>query len=144
MAILNNKIFFELLHEDDQPKKTIFTPNADLLKHARVIEVGHQVERPKESDIITLPVTTMIMTEKSKGFCSERDVIFVNGIPSEGKIHINKQSKEGITLLLNANVISSNSSDVQKGDTIFYREGQSMQLPDNTEIISEKSVYYKK
>ena len=140
---LNSKILFELLPEDKQPQKTIFAPNMDLMKFAKVLSVGKKVEDVKVGDIITIYVTTMVMLKKTIGFCSERDVILTNNIPPKGKIHINQQSKEGITVLMNANVINSNSEDIDTGDQIYYKVGNSHQLPDNTEIISEQQVYYK-
>jgi hypothetical protein len=140
--IKNSKILFELLPEKDQPKKTALKPHADMMKHALVTDVGSKVEEINIGDIITLYVTTMFMIEKNIGFCSERDVIFTNNIPQKGKVHIHRQSKNPLQPLSNAVVINSNSSDIEKGEKVFYREGQSMQLPDNTEIISETQIYY--
>lgn len=145
MAIVNNKVLFVLLPEKDQPQKTIFTPHADIWKHAKVMEVGHKVEIAKEKDIITVYVSTMVMIEKNIGICSDRDIIFINGIPTEGKVQINQQSKSdsGLSILKSANVVSSNSGDISPGNKVFYKEGKSHELPDNTEIILESQIYYK-
>lgn len=140
--IKNSKILFELLPDKDQPKKTALRPNADLMKHGKVLDIGSKVEDVSIGDIITLYVTTMFMIEKNKGFCSERDVIFTNDIPQKGKVHIHRQSKKPLQKFSNAEVVNSNAADVEKGETVYYREGQSMVLPDHTEIISETQIYY--
>ena len=57
MKVLNNKVYFELLDDSQQPQKTIFQPNADMLKLGRVIDVGQKVEYISEGDIITIYVT---------------------------------------------------------------------------------------
>jgi uncharacterized protein YfaT (DUF1175 family) len=44
---------------------------------------------------------------------------------------------------MNAEVVNSNVEDVQPGDQIFYRHGQSHILPDNSEILSETQIYHK-
>lgn len=141
--ILNSKIYFELLPDEEQAQRTVFTPNADMMKKASVINVGSKVEFVKEKDIIEIYSNSIVLTEGRKGFCSERDVIFTNSKPPIGKIHINEQSTRGMTVLTNANVISSNADDVEEGDRVYYKAGQSHILPDHTEIISESQVYYK-
>ena len=140
--VKNSKILFELLPESQQPKKTALKPHADMMKLCKVIDVGNKTEWVQIHDIITIYVTTMVMIEKNIGFCSERDVIFTNNIPQKGKVHVHRQSKNPLQKLSNAFVLSSNSEDIEKGEKVFYREGQSMQLPDNTEIISETQIYY--
>lgn len=144
MKIVNSKIYFEVLPEKDQDKKTVFTPNADMMKYAKVIDIGHKVEWVQSGDIIKLYVNTMFMTEKGKGFCAERDVIFCNQIPQKGKVHIKEQVKDKITSLKTAKVINANCEDIESGDTVAYRDGQSLILPDNTEIVSETQIYYTK
>jgi hypothetical protein len=142
--ILNSKIFFEVLPDKDQPQKSPFSPNADLMKYAKVLDIGHKVEWVEIGDVIKLYVNTMFMIEKNKGFCSERDVIFRNSIPPKGKVHIKDQIKDTMSPLKNAKVIQSNSEDIISNDTIGYRDGQSLILPDGTEIISETQIYYTK
>lgn len=144
MNVVNNKIYFDLLVESEQDQKTIFTPNADMMKYALVLDVGHKVEWVKKGDVIKLYVNTMFMTEKGKGFCAERDVIFCNQIPQKGKVHIKEQTKDKITSLKTAKVINANCDDIQTDDIIAYRDGQSLILPDNTEIVSETQIYYTK
>lgn len=140
--VKNSKILFELLPEVHQPKKTALKPHADMMKLCKVIDVGNKTEWVEINDVITIPVNSMIMIEKNIGFCSERDVIFTNNIPQKGKVHVYRQSKNPLQKLSNAYVLNSNSDDITKGEKVFYREGQSMQLPDNTEIISETQIYY--
>lgn len=141
--ITNNKIYFELLPESEQPVKSIYAPTGDMMKLGKVLDTGHKVEIAKKGDIIQIYFTTMILLNPKEAFCSDRDVIFVNDIPQKGKIHINKQSKESLSLLNSSIVINSNSDDIQKNDKIYYKKGQGHILPDNTEIISETQVYYK-
>lgn len=142
MKAANNKIFFELLDEEFQPKKTIFNPNATMLKLSKVISVGCKTEVAKVGDIITTYVSTNMMIDSKKGFCSERDVIFFNDIPQPNKVHIKNQSGDNLSLFTSAEVINSNSEDIMKNQKIFYRKGQSHILPDNTEIISDTQIYY--
>lgn len=141
--VLNSKIKFKLLPDDDQPKKSVFKPNADLIKLVKVEKIGTRVEHVEEGDILHLYVTSMFMIDSDTGFCSERDVIFCNEIPQKGKVHISEQSKKPMDVFSTAKVINANSEDVLQGDIIHYREGQSHLLPDNTEILSETQIYYK-
>ena len=141
--VLNSKIKFKLLPDDDQPKKSVFKPNVDLIKLVKVEKIGTRVEDVEEGDILHLYVTSMFMIDSDTGFCSERDVIFCNEIPQKGKVHISEQSKKPMDVFSTAKVINANSEDVLQGDIIHYREGQSHLLPDNTEILSETQIYYK-
>lgn len=141
--VLNNKILFELLSDDKQPQKTIFNTNATMLKLGRVVSVGDEVEKIKKGDIITVYVTTIFMLDGKMGFCSQRDIIFTNDIPAENKVHVKHQSKEDLSLFDSAIVVNSNSKNIDSGDKIFFRKGQSHILPDNTEIISDSQIYYK-
>lgn len=143
MEPLNTKILYELLDDALQPQKTIFTPNADMMKLATVLSVGHKVEFVKPDDIISVYIHDMNRIDNKLGFCSERSVIFKNGIPQEGKIHVKNPTREKMSSLTKAEVIESNSEDVKSGDIIYYKEGQCLELPDSTEIISETQVYYK-
>lgn len=139
--VANNKIYFKLLDESLQPVKTILRPQADVIKLVEVLDVGHKVEIAKKGDILHLYVATMIITEYDKGFCSDRDVLFVNEIPQAGKVHITNQEKDPLNPLSTANVINSNSEGIDKNDKIYYRSGQSLILPDNTEILSDSQIY---
>jgi hypothetical protein len=143
MEALNNKILYKVLDDEHQPKKTIFTPNADLLKYAEVINTGEKVEFVKQGDIISIYVHDMNRIDSELGFCSDRSVIFKNSIPQKGKIHITNIENNPMTSFSKAEVIESNSDDVNKGDIIYFKEGQAHILPDHTEIISETQVYYK-
>lgn len=144
MKVVNNKIHFKILEEEFQPQKTIFNSNADLIKLVEVINVGEKVTIAKKKDILQLYVNNIFSIGNNEGFCSERDVIFINNIPQEGKVHIKNQSKEPMEILNNALVVNSNSNDIEKNDKVFYKSGQSMILPDHTEIVSETQIYYKK
>lgn len=143
MRVLNNKIYFELLPAEDQPKKTIFNPTADMLKLAKVIDVGCKVEEVKKEDIITLYEVAIKNLGDGTGLCSERDVIFANSIPQKNKVHIKNQEKVDLSMLNKATVVNSNCEDVSQDNTVFYINGQSHILPDNTEIISESQIFYK-
>ena len=144
MKVLNNKIYFELLEDSEQPQKTIFQPNADMLKLCRVIDVGQNVEYVSEGDIITIYVTSISMLDSTKGLCTERDVIFNNSIPQKGKVHIGQQKNNELSVFKSGKVLSSNSQDIEKNDEVYYKPGQSHVLPDNTEIISETQIFYSK
>lgn len=141
--VLNNKIHFKLLSEDKQPKKTIFTPNAELLKHAEVLDVGKDVVEIKTNDVITLHVNAMNMLDSKEGFCTERDPIFVNYNPRIDKVQITETSKVNLTNFSEASVLKSSYSEVENGEKVYYKEGQSLILPDNTEIISKSQIFYK-
>lgn len=141
--VLNNKVHFELLSENEQPKKTIFTPNAELLKHAIVLDVGKEVAEMKKDDVITLHVNSMSMLNSKEGFCTERDPIFVNYKPRIDKVQITDTSKVTLTNFSEATVVKSSCDEIEDGDKIYYKEGQSLILPDNSEIISKSQIFYK-
>ena len=143
MKPLNNKVYFEILSEDKQPKKSVFIPDAEMLKLAEVIDVGESVTKVKKEDIITIYVTAISMLTSTTGFCSEREIIFINSYPQENKIHINSQVKQELTIFRKANVLKSSSHDIKDNETIYYKDGQTHILPDGSEIISESQVYYK-
>ena len=143
MKVVNNKIHFRILEDELQPQKTIFNSNANLIKLVEVINVGEKVTIAKKKDILHLYVTNIFSIGDNEGFCSERDIIFINDIPQQGKVHIKNQNKEPMMILSNALVINSNSDDIDKDDKVFYKSGQSMILPDHTEIVSETQIYYK-
>ena len=143
MKPLNNKVYFEILSDDKQPKKSVFIPDAEMLKLAEVIDVGESVTKVKKEDIITIYVTAISMLTSTTGFCAEREIIFINSYPQENKIHINSQVKQALTVFKKANVLKSSSKDIFDKETIFYKDGQTHILPDGSEIISESQVYYK-
>ena len=143
MKPLNNKVYFEILSDDKQPKKSVFIPDAEMLKLAEVIDVGESVTKVKKEDIITIYVTAISMLTSTTGFCAEREIIFINSYPQENKIHINSQVKQELTVFKKANVLKSSSKDIFDNETIFYKDGQTHILPDGSEIISESQVYYK-
>lgn len=143
MIVLNNKVYFELLDDSKQPKKTIFTPNAEMLKHAKVISVGSKVEEIKEEDIITLYVNHINMIDEKEGLCSDRDPVFINYYPRKDKINASLEEKSSLTPFTKAKVISSSCNDIKDGDTVYIKSGQGHILPDNTELISESQIYYK-
>lgn len=142
---LNTKIYFELLPDSEQPQKTFMNSELDKIKLCKVLKTGNKVSNfVKEEDIITVPVHAITMMYKeTKGFCSERDVIFSNSYPVEGKVHIKNQERIELNNLNKAIVIKSSSQDIDDEDEIFYKNGQSLVLPDHTEIISESQIYFK-
>lgn len=140
---LNNKIYFELLPDLEQPQKTIFQPTADMMKLAKVIEVGNKVEVVNKGQEITLYVNNIIPLEGKKGFCIERDIIFIDTYPQPGKVHIDGQSNTPMASLESSSVIRSSSEGIEDGDIIYYKKGQAHVLPDNSEIISESQIFYK-
>lgn len=144
MKVLNNKVYFELLDDSQQPQKTIFQPNADMLKLGRVIDVGQKVEYISEGDIITIYITSISMLDSTKGLCNDRDIIFNNSVPQKGKVHIGEQKNNKLSVFNSAKVLSSNSPDIQNEEEVYYKSGQSHVLPDNTEIISESQIFYSK
>lgn len=143
MKPLNSKVYFEILSDDKQPKKSVFIPDAEMLKLAEVIDVGESVTKVKKEDIITIYVTAISMLTSTTGFCAEREIIFINSYPQENKIHINSQVKQELTVFKKANVLASSSPDIEAKETIYYKDGQTHILPDGSEIISESQVYYK-
>lgn len=144
MVVLNNKILLEVLDDEFQPKKTFLNTTADLLKYCKVLDVGKKVEDIKKDDIVKLYVININFLDKKTGFCNEKDIIFINDYPRENKVHIKNQTKENLGFLHKADVIKSSSDDIEDNDEIYYKHGQSHILPDNTEIVSETQIYYKK
>lgn len=142
MKALNDKIYFELLDDSEQPKKSTFRPNMDMLKYAKVLDVGQNTKWVKQNDIITLYYMSIVILKNNEGFCSEREVLLSNGIPPERKVLISHLSRETLSNFNKASVLESNSEDISKGDIIFYKQGSSHLLPDNTEIINENQIYY--
>lgn len=142
MKVLNNKILMTILDDGHQPQKTIFSPNADMLKLFKIVDVGEKVELVKKGDIVTTYVNNVTLLNGDEYFCTERDILFINDYPQPGKIHLRGQVKEKLTLFNSAEVIKSSSGDIEDEDKVFYKAGQSHVLPDSTEIISESQVYY--
>lgn len=140
---LNNKVYFELLPDSEQPQKTIFQPTADMMKIARVISNGHKVDIVYPGQKIWIYVNNIISMNDNKGFCVDRDIIFIDEYPQPGKVHIFGQSSTPLSSLESSKVLKSSSEDIENGDTVHYRKGQSHVLPDNTEIISESQIFYK-
>lgn len=144
MKAVNNKILYELLPEEDQPKKTIFSPGMDMLKRLRVLDKGSKVDDINVGDIITVYVHDMNQISSERGFCNSTSVIFTNDIPPKGTVHVNNINKESLSNFANGDVIQSNSEDIQKEDKIYFKQDKAHILPDNTEIISERQIFYKK
>lgn len=139
---LNNKLMIELLEDSKQPQKTIFSPNADMIKIGKVLSKGKSVDIVKEGDTVHVYTNNLTMFDSRKGFCSQRDLLFVNEYPQEGKVHITEQTTVPMSSFTSGVVIKSSSEDIQDEDKVFYKKGQSHVLPDNTEIISESQIYY--
>lgn len=144
MEILSDKLLVRLLPEDLQPKKTIFHSTMDMLKKVEVIKKGDNTKWINEGDVVTLYVNSLYNIEDDLFFCVEREVILINDKPQPGKIHIKNPTKISMTALHEAEVVSSNDVELIKGDTLIFKKGQSLVLPDHTEIISESQAFAKK
>ena len=140
--VLNNKVYFELLPESEQPKKTIFQPNMDILKIGRVIDVGHRVENIKKGDKITLHINNISKYIGNECFCNDRDVIFINGYPQDGKVQITEVEDISMSSFKKARVIKSSTEDIQDNSNVYYKDGQFLELPDHTKILSETQIYF--
>ena len=142
MRPVNNKILFDLLPDYEQPRKTVFSPDADTMKVARVISTGPEVTQDIKKDLkITFYVHGSRMLDSRTGVISDRDVVFVDDRPRPGKVHVTEQETKSMSSLGTARVISSGSKDISDREEIFYSPGQSLQLPDGTEIISETQIF---
>ena len=140
--VLNNKVYFELLPESEQPKKTIFQPNMDILKIGRVIDVGHRVENIKKGDKITLHINNISKYIGNECFCNDRDVIFINGYPQDGRVQITEVEDISMSSFKKARVIKSSTEDIQDNSNVYYKDGQFLELPDHTKILSETQIYF--
>lgn len=144
MEIHGDKIYYEILPDSDQPQKTIFTPNADMLKRVKVLDVGDMVVNKKKGDILTLYVNDMTRYgDYDKGFCIDRHVIFTNDIPQYLKVQVKNIQKDTMEVLSKGTVVESGSENIKKDDDIVFKHGQSHILPDNSEIISDSQIYFK-
>lgn len=143
MIPLNNKILFELLPEEKQPKRSVLVPDADTLKLVIVLEVGDKVSNCKKNDIVTLHISDILSIDDSKGYCTDSNLLFINGSPQLGKTHIQPLKNEKLSKLNKAKVIVSNDKNLNKNDTIGYRKGNGLILPDHTEIISDNQIFFK-
>ena len=142
IKVLNTKIHFELLPESDQPQKTVFQPNMDVLKIGKVLDIGHKVEKVKKGDFITLHINNISKYIQNDYFCNERDVIFINGYPQEGKVQITEQEDINMTSFKKARVLKSSTNDIKDNEKVFYKDGQFLELPDHTKILSETQIYF--
>ena len=143
LKVLNNKLHIRLLPDAEQPKKSIFSPDAEMLKKAEVLDVGQKVTEIEKGQIITLYVNSLYMLGTEEAFCTDRDPIFINGYPREGKVNVGNTEKKTMTSFTKGIALKSSSGDIDDNDVIYFREGQSHILPDNTEIISESQIYFK-
>lgn len=141
---LNTKIYFKLLPEDKQPKKTIIAPDGDILKIGTVLDVGHEVEQIKKGDTITLYGYDCIRLDQNRAVTNERSVIFINGIPQKNKTHIIEVGDDSmLSVLTKAKVIGSSSKDMSEEDLVFFKKGAGLILPDKTEIVSDSQIFFK-
>lgn len=143
MKPLNNKIFFELLDEKHQPKKSILVPDGDILKKAKVLDVGNKVTNIKKGDEIVLYVNDIRGIGDRKGYCNDTNPIFINDKPQANKTHISKISSDNLTRFDNGKVISSTDDNLKKDDIIGYIKGNGLILPDSSEIISDTQIFFK-
>lgn len=140
---LNNKIYFRLLPLEQQPKKTLIAPDGDILKKGEVLKIGREVTEVKEKDIITFYGNDFLRVTEKEGVIMERGIIFINDKPTKNKTHISELDNKELTTMSKARVISSDDSGMIQDDTIFYKKGASLILPDKTEIISNTQIFYK-
>lgn len=144
MKVLFNKVYYELLDEDEQPKNTIFQPKMDSLKKAKVLGVGSECTEVKEGDIITIHVFHHKPLEGSKGLIPERDVLFINDCARLGKIEIQPLGCEDLlTSFHRGRIVSSGCEELKPDDIIGYESGAGVSLPNNNELISKTIVYFK-
>lgn len=143
MEPLFNKVLFELLSEDKQPKKSIFAPNGDSIKNAVVIAIGETVTAINPGDIIQLYVNDIMGIDSKLGYCIDTNAIFINRKPQPNKTHIRSKKSEELSKFNKADVIVSTSSKLKKGDEIGYKKGSGLILPDGSEIISNTQIYFK-
>lgn len=143
MEPLFNKVLFELLPEDQQPKKSIFAPNGDSVKNATVIAIGETVTAIKEGDIIQLYVNDIMGIDSKRGYCIDTNAIFINKQPQPNKTHIRTKKSEGLSKFVKADVISSSTLNLKEGDEIGFKRGSGLVLPDGSEIISNTQIYFK-
>lgn len=142
MKVLGDKILYELLPIDEQPKSSIFQPNMDMLKRGRVIKVGKDCKEICEGDVITFYVNHMRVLDKDLGFLMERDVIFINEVVREGKVELRPMGHKHLTNFDLGEVVSSGYDEVSKGAVVGYQKGQSHILPNNNEILSKTQIFY--
>lgn len=143
MKPLNNKIFFELLDEKYQPKKSILVPDGDILKKAKVLDIGDKVTNIKKGDEIVLYVNDIRGIGDRKGYCNDTNPIFINDKPQPNKTHISKISSDNLTKFDNGKVISSTDNNLKKNDIIGYIKENGLILPDSSEIISDTQIFFK-
>lgn len=143
MEPLFNKVLFELLPEDQQPKKSIFAPNGDSVKNAKVISVGETVTFIKKDDIIQLYANDIMGINSKLGYCIDTNAIFINRKPQPNKTHIRSKKSEELSKFNKADIISSSSSKLKEGDEIGFKKGNGLILPDGSEIISNTQIYFK-
>lgn len=143
MRPLNNKIKFELLPEDEQPKKTSMVPFGDALKKVKVLEVGTKVEDIEKDDILVLYNHDVMLFEGSMGYCLDRDPVFINDHPQKNKTHIQPKKADRLSKFEKGTVLSTTDPEMSKGDEIGFKKANGLILPDNTEIISDTQIYFK-
>ena len=143
MTPLNNKILYEVLPDSEQPQKSVFAPDMDKLKKCRVLDIGSEVKWVKTGDVITVYINDMNRYDDKKGYCIERSVIFREDYPQVGKVHITDIEENPLSQFTKARVIQSSANDIYKDDHVYFKNGQTFVLPDNTEIISETQIYFK-
>lgn len=143
MIALNNKVKFELLPEDRQPKPTVLNPNADALKLAIVLSVGHKVENIKEGDTITLYNNDVMIFEDKIGYCVDSNPIFINDRPQPNKTNILPEKATTISKFSKATVLSSTDKNLNAGDKVGYKDGNGLKLPDESLIVSDTQIFFK-
>lgn len=146
MKILNNKLLLELRPDNEQDSKDFLNPRADVLKLYKVIQKGCEVSSEiQEGDLVKCFVNNVVMLDTSSGFVSDRDIIFVNSYPRDGKVQITNSSNLNFSLLKTAEVIKSSYEELDKGDIVYLNQNtSSLVLPDSTEIVSKNQLYAKK
>lgn len=141
---LNTKIYFKLLPENQQPRKTLIAPDGDILKKATVISVGEEVAQVVKGDIITIYGYDCIRLDSDKGVTNERSVLFKNEIPLKNKTHIIEMDDiETLNVLSKAKVIATSTKDIDREDIVYFKKGTGLILPDKTEIISDSQIFFK-
>lgn len=143
MRALNSKVMYTLLPDSEQPKRSVFNPDAENLKKCKVLSVGSKVENIKVDDIITLYIHDIRMAEENIGYCNDTNPIFINDKPQPNKTHIKTKKTNKISKFSKATVLSSTDKELKEGDEVGYIKGTGLELPDGTEIISDTQIFYK-
>lgn len=141
MRALNNKLIIEVLPESEQYEKDIFSRGGNVLRKCKVIDAGDKVVNVKVGDIISLYFHDILHYE-NHSYCGENNVLFINDIPPDNRVHLIK-TKSGLSTLQEARVISTMDENLKKDDVVLYNDRTGLTLPDGSTIVGNSQVYSK-